>query len=151
LGGLFIVRYGLAESFLSQIITVAFWCNTCKGQKQLVKSSNRKFAIRYSSLLLDRFLALMLVLQCCLCICNMFFIINWVDCLLSGMALRRVFCLRSSLSLSDAILARGRNSLSNQATANIPLGSGNMVSSYGPPCFSAFSLGNNSTSCIPAK
>jgi hypothetical protein len=75
----------------------------------------------------------MLVLQCCLCICNMFFIINWVDCLLSGMAWRRVFCPRSSLSLSDAILARGRNSLSNQATASIPLGSGNMVSSYGPP------------------
>ncbi|WJX63380.1 cathepsin H [Trifolium repens] len=35
------------------------------------------------------------------------------------MAWRRVFCLRSSLSLSDAILARGRNSLSNQATENL--------------------------------
>ncbi|XP_004493142.1 uncharacterized protein [Cicer arietinum] len=36
---------------------------------------------------------------------------------------------RPSPSLSDAALARSRNSLSNQATASIPLGSGNMVSS----------------------
>lgn len=36
---------------------------------------------------------------------------------------------RPSPSLSDAALVRGRNSLSNQATASIPLGSGNMVSS----------------------
>ncbi|KAK7336237.1 hypothetical protein VNO77_16773 [Canavalia gladiata] len=38
---------------------------------------------------------------------------------------------RPSPSLSDATLVRGRNSLSNQATASIPLGSGNMVSSNG--------------------
>lgn len=38
---------------------------------------------------------------------------------------------RPSPSLSDAALARGRNSLSNQATASIPLGSGNTVSSIG--------------------
>ncbi|RDY00173.1 CCR4-NOT transcription complex subunit 3 [Mucuna pruriens] len=38
---------------------------------------------------------------------------------------------RPSPSLSDATLLRGRNSLSNQATTSIPLGSGNMVSSNG--------------------
>ncbi|XP_058737726.1 uncharacterized protein LOC131609915 isoform X1 [Vicia villosa] len=38
---------------------------------------------------------------------------------------------RPSPSLSDAALVRGRNSLSNQATASIPLGSGNMVSGNG--------------------
>jgi len=38
---------------------------------------------------------------------------------------------RPSPSLSDATLLRGRSSLSNQATASIPLGSGNMVSSNG--------------------
>lgn len=40
---------------------------------------------------------------------------------------------RPSPSLSDAALVRGisRNSLSNQATSSIPLGSGNMVSSNG--------------------
>lgn len=36
---------------------------------------------------------------------------------------------RPSPSLSDATLLRDRNSLSNQATASVPLGSGNMVSS----------------------
>ncbi|CAJ2672143.1 unnamed protein product [Trifolium pratense] len=40
---------------------------------------------------------------------------------------------RPSPSLSDIALARSRNSLSNQATASIPLGSGNMVSSNGSP------------------
>lgn len=39
---------------------------------------------------------------------------------------------RPSPSLSDASLVRGRNSLSNQATASIPLASGNMVSGNGP-------------------
>nr|KYP63772.1 CCR4-NOT transcription complex subunit 3 [Cajanus cajan] len=38
---------------------------------------------------------------------------------------------RPSPSLSDASLLRGRNGLSNQATASIPLGSGNMVSGNG--------------------
>ncbi|XP_027353423.1 CCR4-NOT transcription complex subunit 3 isoform X4 [Abrus precatorius] len=38
---------------------------------------------------------------------------------------------RPSPSLSDATLVRGRNGLSNQATASIPLGSGNMVSTNG--------------------
>ncbi|KAH1077279.1 hypothetical protein AAZX31_19G097400 [Glycine max] len=38
---------------------------------------------------------------------------------------------RPSPSLSDATLLKGRSSLSNQATASIPLGSGNMVSSNG--------------------
>ncbi|XP_014491279.1 general negative regulator of transcription subunit 3-like isoform X1 [Vigna radiata var. radiata] len=38
---------------------------------------------------------------------------------------------RPSPSLSDATLLRGRNSLSNQATASIPLGSANMVPSNG--------------------
>lgn len=38
---------------------------------------------------------------------------------------------RPSPSLSDTALVRGRNSLSNQATASIPLGSGNTVSSIG--------------------
>lgn len=38
---------------------------------------------------------------------------------------------RPSPSLSDASLVRGRNSLSNQATASIPLASGNMVSGNG--------------------
>lgn len=38
---------------------------------------------------------------------------------------------RPSPSLSDATLLRGRNSLSNQATASIPLGSANIVPSNG--------------------
>ncbi|KAL2320449.1 hypothetical protein Fmac_029418 [Flemingia macrophylla] len=38
---------------------------------------------------------------------------------------------RPSPSLSDATLLRGRNGLSNQATVNIPLGSGNMISGNG--------------------
>ncbi|XP_061358288.1 uncharacterized protein LOC133302510 isoform X2 [Gastrolobium bilobum] len=38
---------------------------------------------------------------------------------------------RPSPSLADATLVRGRNSLSSQAAASIPLGSGNMVSSNG--------------------